>query len=107
MSTDSEDKIFTKCLELFFKFGLKCISVDDICNQIGISKKTFYQHFKNKNDVVKKIAWDFIKKNAATNREIIENDKSILEKIFMIYENILKQFHSCVCLQTNLHHLRS
>lgn len=37
---------------MFFKYGLKSVSIDDICNEIHISKKTFYAHFRQKSDLV-------------------------------------------------------
>ena len=32
---------------LFSKYGLKSVSIDDICSGLGISKKTFYNYFKH------------------------------------------------------------
>jgi len=37
---------------LFFKYGIKSVSMDDIARELGISKKTLYQNFKDKRDVV-------------------------------------------------------
>lgn len=37
---------------MFFKYGVKSVSIDDICNEMHISKKTFYTQFKQKNDLV-------------------------------------------------------
>jgi AcrR family transcriptional regulator len=38
--------------ELFCKYGLKSVSIDDICSDLGISKKTFYNYFKQKSALV-------------------------------------------------------
>jgi hypothetical protein len=37
---------------LFLKFGFKSITMDDIARELGLSKKTLYQHFADKNDLV-------------------------------------------------------
>lgn len=34
------------------RFGIKSISMDDLCAELGISKKTLYQHVKNKNELI-------------------------------------------------------
>lgn len=44
--------ILTAASELISKAGIKSISIDDICRQIGISKKTFYVHFETKDSLV-------------------------------------------------------
>lgn len=45
-------KIIKAAGEMFFKYGVKSVSIDDICNELHISKKTFYVHFRQKNDLV-------------------------------------------------------
>lgn len=34
--------------EVFMKYGIKAVSMDDVCHELGISKKTIYQYFSNK-----------------------------------------------------------
>ena len=38
--------------ELYKKFGFKSITVDDLARAMGISKKTLYEHFENKDEIV-------------------------------------------------------
>lgn len=45
-------KIQSAAIELFRHYGFKTITMDDIARKAGISKKTLYQHFANKNEVV-------------------------------------------------------
>ena len=35
------------------RFGIKSISVDDICRELGMSKKTFYVYFENKDELIR------------------------------------------------------
>ncbi len=46
------DRILTKAEKLFFKYGLKSISMDDLSRELGISKKTLYQSVENKKDLI-------------------------------------------------------
>ena len=39
--------------ELFFRFGIRRVSIEEICRTANVSKMTFYKHFKNKNELVK------------------------------------------------------
>lgn len=44
---------------LFVKYGIKSIKVDDICNELHMSKKTFYSEFENKEALIE-IVWSRI-----------------------------------------------
>lgn len=47
-----KDKIIYNASELFITYGFKSVTMDDIANNLGISKKTIYQHFDNKTKLV-------------------------------------------------------
>lgn len=47
-----EEKIIAGAADLFHKYGVRSVSMDDIARHLSISKKTIYQYFKDKNDVV-------------------------------------------------------
>lgn len=47
-----KERILQKAEALFWKFGTRSITMDDISRDIGISKKTLYQHFTDKDDIV-------------------------------------------------------
>ncbi|MFI3297097.1 MAG: TetR/AcrR family transcriptional regulator [bacterium] len=52
MCSDLNDKILDTAGEMFMNFGLRSVSIDDICNELHISKKTFYVHFNNKEQLI-------------------------------------------------------
>jgi len=47
-----KETILKKAGESFLKYGFKSVTMDDIANDLGISKKTIYKHFKNKVELV-------------------------------------------------------
>lgn len=47
-----KEKILNKTGDSFLKFGFKSFTMDDIANDLGISKKTIYKYFNNKHDLV-------------------------------------------------------
>jgi TetR/AcrR family transcriptional regulator, cholesterol catabolism regulator len=47
-----KDRILTTASELFIRFGFRSISMDDIAHHLGISKKTIYQFFADKDEIV-------------------------------------------------------
>jgi AcrR family transcriptional regulator len=46
--------ILMKVRELYMKYGIKSITMDDVANELGISKKTLYQFVTDKDDLVGK-----------------------------------------------------
>ena len=44
--------IILKATELFMKLGFKSVTMDDIAKEMGISKKTIYSHFSNKETII-------------------------------------------------------
>lgn len=51
---DQKQKIFCQAEELFLRYGVKSVTMDDLAAHLGVSKKTLYQHFDNKSDLVEK-----------------------------------------------------
>ena len=48
----SKERIQEKAHELFMQYGIRSVSMDDIANQLGMSKKTLYQYFVDKDELV-------------------------------------------------------
>lgn len=52
MKIDKGNIILDKSLELFYSYGIQYITMDDIAEKCGISKKTIYKYFDNKKDLL-------------------------------------------------------
>lgn len=55
MSLNVKNRIVQKGEELFKKFGVRSVTMDDIARQLGISKKTIYQFFPDKDALVRAV----------------------------------------------------
>lgn len=55
-----EEVIISKAKELFFSYGLKSVSMDDLARKAGTSKKMIYQLVADKNELVDKVVADFV-----------------------------------------------
>lgn len=78
MEKGKEHEIIEKATNLFMTYGLRSITMDDLAKEIGISKKTLYQHFKDKADLIRKIV--HLK---------IEKMTKLMENIFLSGENTI------------------
>jgi len=52
------EKIIHKSAELFLNLGFKSVTMDDIAQEMGISKKTIYVHFANKTKLVEAVTFE-------------------------------------------------
>ena len=49
------ENYFEPIWDLFFRVGIKSVTMDNVCSELGISKRTLYQKFNDKNHLVKEI----------------------------------------------------
>jgi AcrR family transcriptional regulator len=52
-----KEKILHKAGDMFLTLGFKSVTMDDIANELAISKKTIYAHFKNKTELVQAVTF--------------------------------------------------
>jgi TetR/AcrR family transcriptional regulator, cholesterol catabolism regulator len=49
------ENIVSRAAKMFMQFGIRSVSMDDISRELGMSKKTLYQYFSNKSDLLGKV----------------------------------------------------
>lgn len=78
-------EIIEKALDHFLKKGSKIITMDDIANEFGLSKKTLYSMFENKEALLNE-AVDLLWNNFLNEVETVRNsNENPLKKIILIY----------------------
>jgi AcrR family transcriptional regulator len=78
-----KEKIIQKAAELHFKYGIKNVTMDQIAQELGISKKTIYTYFLNKDDLV-----------SQTSDYIFDRVQSEIDKIYSMKLNPYEElFH--------------
>jgi len=78
----SEEKILKGAEELFFKYGVRSVTMDDIAKNLGMSKKTIYQYYKEKDEIVYKLMQSHMEKNREQFQAIAESSTNIVEETF-------------------------
>ncbi|OFY55426.1 MAG: hypothetical protein A2X22_11205 [Bacteroidetes bacterium GWF2_49_14] len=52
---EKHNNFFVKVFELYNKFGIKSVTMDDVSHELGISKKTLYECIEDKSELVKHV----------------------------------------------------
>ncbi len=81
---DDNNKILNRCERLFMRYGIKSVTMDDVSRELGISKKTLYQFFENKDDLVKKITENHFENQNLAIEEVLAQSKSAIDQMFGI-----------------------
>jgi len=90
MIVPMEFEIINISKKLFLSYGLKSISMDDICKKMGISKKTLYQYIPTKAKLVEKVVLHRIQEEQAAVSQIINHHYDAVEEYINIGRHIVK-----------------
>lgn len=73
--------IISTSTELFFKYGIKKVSIEEICSKSNVSKMTFYKFFENKGDLVKILFKNILEDSIIQYKQLLEKDIPFIEKV--------------------------
>lgn len=85
-------RIQQKAHELFMQYGLRSVSMDDIANSLGISKKTIYQYYADKDELVDAVIDAEFRKNESICNYDMLNSKNAIDEIFMAMDKVVEMF---------------
>lgn len=85
-------KIITEISDLLMRYGVRSVTMDEIARHLSISKKTIYQYFKDKDEIVQ----------LATDAHL-EKEKGDFDEITSTSENAIEElFRTSQCLRNNI-----
>jgi AcrR family transcriptional regulator len=77
--------------ELFMQFGIRSVSMDDIANKVGMSKKTVYQNFADKDELVDAVVETHIKNMQGECISCQKDAKDAVHEVFITMDRIIQQ----------------
>lgn len=87
-----KERILIKSHELFNQYGIRSVSMDDIAAQLGISKKTLYQYYTDKDELVTAVftlVMDHNREECSENKDKAEN---AVHEVFMAFDMVQEMF---------------
>ncbi len=83
-------EILQAAWEMFSEYGIRSVSIEDICRAIGISKKTLYQYFDNKADLVESLLIHEIE-NVMRDVEVVKKPaKNAIQALLLVSKTICR-----------------
>ncbi len=88
-----KERILTAAEQLFWKYGVKSVTMEDIAKQLGISKKTIYQHFTDKEDILYQVIQEKINADMTEMNCMFTGTGNPIEELMMVLEMMRKNQH--------------
>lgn len=88
------DRIKQQAHELFMQFGLKSVSMDDIATKLGISKKTIYLFYADKDALVNDVIKSVLEHNENCCKRDAQSADNAIHEIFLAMDFIMEVFRS-------------
>lgn len=83
---DIRDRILNKARDLFFTYGIKSVSMDELASTLGISKRTIYENFKDKEDILASLLIKIRDERNEVFKEFLDKEYNVVEIFIKVIE---------------------
>mgnify|MGYP003348785892 CR=1 FL=1 len=91
---ETKNRIAEKAEALYMRFGIRSVSMENMAEELGMSKKTLYQYYADKDELVEEV----VKRHTLAIREeceqIAKEAKDAVHEIFLIMQRVMEDFRN-------------
>ncbi len=91
---EMQERILQKAADLFLLYGIRSITMDEIALQLGISKKTIYQFFADKNELVTAVIIKILEHNRDCCHSYKKTARNAIDEVFLAMEMVQEMFEN-------------
>ncbi|MBN2745034.1 TetR family transcriptional regulator [Breznakibacter xylanolyticus] len=97
--TQEHQEILEKVKTLYLRYGIKSVTMDDVSRELGMSKKTLYQYFDDKQKLVAGITHMEMDRAKKMVMDIFEQGLDAISEMFQLHRFLdqMAKAHSHVC----------
>ncbi len=81
-SEDYDARIVSGAAELFRTYGIRAVTMDAIATHLGMSKRTIYERFRDKDELLFAVMNEMIRKQKEMLENILNSSSNVMEAIF-------------------------
>ena len=89
---ETKNRIKAAAHDLVMKYGVRTVSMDDIAASVGMSKKTLYQYYQDKDELVKAVINDVLEDNKCSCDEFVNKAENAIHEVFLTMEMMVETF---------------
>jgi TetR/AcrR family transcriptional regulator, cholesterol catabolism regulator len=90
--TEQQDKILRRVEEMFLKYGIKSLTMDDVARELGISKKTLYQFVDSKDALVSQVMMRHIGEHCKADAELHNRSTDAIDEMCHVIQQVVNDF---------------
>lgn len=94
VNMEIKDRIAEKAHEMYMRYGIRSVSMDDIAAQLGMSKKTLYQYYTDKDELVEAVIVNEVTKSQDECVDCRKEANDAVHEIFITMDRIVEQFRN-------------
>jgi len=79
-----ESRILNNARDLFFRYGLKNVTMDEIAADLGMSKKTLYEFYPNKKEIINRITENFLNDQNDAHQQVSAKSKDAVDELIQL-----------------------
>jgi AcrR family transcriptional regulator len=83
---EPKDRILIKAHELYNRYGIRSVSMDDIAAQLGMSKKTLYQFYTDKDELVNAVFATIMEENKTKCHDCQAKGENAIQEVFYSFD---------------------
>ncbi len=88
------ERILQEARQEFFRYGVRNVTMDGIATELGISKRTVYETFKDKTELIQTCLKELSLEHERKNREVIQTSSNVIDAIFTFMQEGIKAMSS-------------
>lgn len=89
---DIKKKILWGAEELFMKFGVRSVSMDDVARHLSVSKKTIYQYFADKDELITSVSRSHMERDKVEFEKLHAESANAIDELVKISEAMARDF---------------
>ncbi|MBD0296133.1 MAG: TetR/AcrR family transcriptional regulator [Flavisolibacter sp.] len=89
---EPKERILNKAHELFNRYSVRSVSMDDIAAQAGMSKKTVYQYYTDKEELVDAVLQSVLERNKGQCLQDQKRAENAVHEVFLAFDMIQETF---------------
>ena len=104
---DLKERIIENASTLFFQKGVKSMTMSDIANELGISKRTLYEVFRDKEDLLENCINSYMKRTDKEIQILTDQSEDVIDAMMRVYAwnlNEMRTMNRCVMSDLKKYH---
>ena len=102
MTPPQKERIIDQAMQMFATQGIKSVRMDDIAQHLGVSKRTLYELFGDKEGLLYLAMERYFQRDRQRWTELTANARNVLEAMFMVLAQVMDKAEVSSRMMDNL-----